>query len=140
MPQASNINTIGRIYLILTPFVVAALAFTFGHSSYHVYLPIWFVHALLMVYFTWRLSIPGVQSADRTGKRLATIAWLMILPWVLFSIFAGMGPLPPTLQGWLQTETEQHIRYFILIVGGLIFAGGFTLLRDQLKREGETLW
>jgi hypothetical protein len=129
-----------KIYLFLTPFLTFALAFIFKHSPWPIYLPIWFVHACLMVLFTYKLASPGAKSPDPQQRRLVTIGWLMILPWVLISIFAGMGPLPETLQGWIDTETEQHIRYIILIVSGVIFAGGFTLLRDALKKQGETLW
>lgn len=134
------INAAARIYLILTPFVAAILAFTFGHSSYKVYLPLWFVHACLMIFFTSRLAIPGTRSKDAASRRLVTIAWLLILPWMLMSVFAGMGPLPATLQEWVDSETEQHIRYIILIVSGLIFISGFNLLRDALKKQGESLW
>lgn len=97
---------ISRLYLILVPFVAAAIGFGIGHSHYIFYIPIWAVHATLMVTAAWLLGAHVVKGPDVELRYLALIAIFMIAPWMFFSIFAGMGPPPSTAQGWVETARE----------------------------------
>ncbi|TWR24803.1 hypothetical protein FPZ43_18070 [Mucilaginibacter pallidiroseus] len=67
-------------------------------------------------------------------------ALFLIIPWMLFPIFAGMGPPPITISDWLATSTEQQVRYTILITGGVIAIMGFALLKSKLENYGERFY
>jgi hypothetical protein len=133
-------RTISQVYLTLVPFLGLVIAFAIGHSSYKIYLPIWLLHAGLMVLAAWVLGGHLSRGQDAGKKRLAVIGLFLIAPWVLISIFAGIGPLPANAAEWVATATEQQIRYYILILAGVLAAGGFMLLRDYLKVNGENLY
>lgn len=130
-------HNISRIYLILVPFLAAALAFTVGHISYTIYLPIWIVHACLMMIAAWTIGAHLLKSPDIEKKQLIIIALLLIVPWLFISIFFGMGPPPPTVAGWVAAAMEQQVRYYILIGAGILCTTGLVLLRERLKAAGE---
>jgi hypothetical protein len=70
----------------------------------------------------------------------ASAGLLLIIPWMLFSVFAGMGPPPVTMTGWLATSTEQQVRYSILMFGGISALMGFALLKIKLQDQGEHIY
>ena len=127
---ASTRKTI-LIYLALVPFAAIIIAFALGHSNYKVYLPLWILHSCLLFAAAWVLGFRMIGGPDIEKKNMAMVALFMIVPWIFITIFAGMGPPPATLPGWLTTAAEQQIRYIILIVAGLLFTSGFVLLRDR---------
>ena len=136
---ASTRKTI-LIYLALVPFAAIIIAFALGHSNYKVYLPIWILHSCLLFAAAWVLGLRMIGGPDIEKKHMAVVALFMIVPWIFITIFAGMGPPPSTIPGWLTTAAEQQIRYIILIVAGLLFTSGFVLLREQLRQRGENLY
>jgi hypothetical protein len=58
------------------------------------------------------------------------------VPWMGFTVFAGMGPPPTTIPDWVATATEQQIRYALLMVGGVSITVGLALLADKLRQSG----
>ncbi|GAB3953323.1 hypothetical protein GCM10028805_36790 [Spirosoma harenae] len=136
-----NPQTLSRFYLTLVPFVAAAVALAIGHSKPQLYLPIWLVHALLMAIAVWRLGKNCLTSLDSQQRQRGTIALLVIIPWIFFTVFAGMGPPPTSIPDWVATATEQQIRYALLLAGGISITAGLALLADQLRQSGEkTYW
>jgi hypothetical protein len=127
-------------YLCFVPLIVVAIGFGIGHVSYKIYLLVWLVNACLMITAAWNLGGYQLKSNNREIKQQVTTALLLFTPWLLFSIFAGMGPPPATLQGWVNTAAEQQIRYTILIAGGILFALGSALLKVKLQSAGENLY
>ncbi|SEN61972.1 hypothetical protein SAMN05192574_103691 [Mucilaginibacter gossypiicola] len=127
-------------YLYLVPLIVVAIGFGVGHVSYKIYLPVWIVNACIMVAAVWNLGAHRLTNDSPEIKQHVVAALLLFAPWLLFSIFAGMGPPPSTLQGWVNTAAEQQIRYTILIAGGILFALGSALLKAKLQAEGESLY
>lgn len=128
------------VYLCLIPLIVVAIGFGVGHVSYKVYLPVWIVNACFMIIAIWNLGARNLSSDNRETKHQVIAALLMFAPWLLFSVFAGMGPPPATLQGWVNAAAEQQIRYTILIAGGIVFALGAALLKIKLQSAGENLY
>ncbi|MBO9657723.1 MAG: hypothetical protein J7527_02770 [Chitinophagaceae bacterium] len=59
-------------------------------------------------------------------------AMFFIFPWMLFSIFGGMGPPPETAALWALLANEQMVRYTFLIAGGISMGIGFHYLRIRL--------
>ncbi len=88
----------------------------------------------------WTLGGDAFRHPDVDRKHLAVTALFMIAPWMLFSIFAGMGAPPSTAAGWAATGTEQQIRYYLLILGGVLLSCGMVLLKDRLKKAGEPIY
>ncbi|MBJ6110677.1 hypothetical protein JAO73_16760 [Hymenobacter sp. BT523] len=131
---------ISQIYLMLVPFLGLVIAFALGHSNYKIYLPIWLLHACLMLLAAWTLGGHRIQGQDADKKRIATIGLFLIMPWVLISIFAGMGPLPANAAEWVATATEQQARYYILMIVGILASCGFMLLKEYVKAQGEHLY
>ncbi|WP_439697711.1 hypothetical protein ACFGVS_04930 [Mucilaginibacter sp. AW1-7] len=127
-------------YLWLVPPVTMAIGFGIGSVSYKFYLPIWGLNACLMTFSAYHLGVHRLWKQDRSGKQQAVTALLLFIPWLLFSIFAGMGPPPSTLQGWVNTAAEQQTRYTILIAGGILLLLGAALLKTRLQEAGENLY
>jgi hypothetical protein len=67
-------------------------------------------------------------------------AFFLIVPWILISMFAGLGPPPETAGEWTLTAKEQQVRYFMLVISGVFIAFGFSALSDQLKLKGEQFY
>ena len=137
-PKLLNRNT-GRIYLLLVPLLVTVFGFRIGKTNYTFYLPIWIINVSLMVMASWILGLHVINK--KTEKtHLATGAFFLIVPWILVSMFFGLGPPPDTATGWVATATEQQVRYSMLTVAGVFIALGFTLLKEKLKNEGENYY
>lgn len=71
---------------------------------------------------------------------MASGAFLLIVPWILISMFFGLGPPPDTAKEWVATATEQQVRYSMLAVAGIFVALGFTLLKEKLQSEDENYY
>ena len=127
-------------YLLLVPFVTAALGFGVGHISYKIYLPVWIVNVSLMALAAWVLGADFLKGGDIKKKQLAVAALLLIAPWIFISLFGGLGPPPPTAREYAASATEQQVRYCILVISGVFIALGFALLRQRLKESGENLY
>lgn len=138
-PKLLNRN-IAHIYLSLVPFIAAFLGFGVGHTSYKIYLPVWVTNVILMVTAAWTLGLHVSKNKDEEKKQLAKCAFFLIVPWILVSMFAGLGPPPETATGWVESATEQQVRYFMLIIAGVFIAFGFWVLRDNLNKSGENFY
>lgn len=138
-PKLLNRN-IAQIYLSIVPFIAAILGFGVGHTSYKIYLPLWIANVLLMIAAAWTLGLHVSRNEDQEKKQLAKSAFLLIVPWILVSMFAGLGPPPETAAGWAESATEQQVRYFMLVISGVFIAFGFAGLRDKLRNKDETFY
>lgn len=78
--------------------------------------------------------------ADGKSDGWISVAVLLIIPWMLFSMFAGMGRPPVTIACWVATATEQQARFTMLIIGGISAFMGFALLKEKLKDQNERLF
>lgn len=128
------------IYLLLVPFIASGLGFGVGHVSYKIYLPIWILNTVLMAMATWTLGLHIIQEKYEEEKKLATTTFFLIIPWILISMFAGLGPPPETASDWTDSATEQQVRYFMLVICGVFIAFGFVGLRDKIKIKGESFY
>ncbi|GAB3793813.1 hypothetical protein GCM10028819_06070 [Spirosoma humi] len=134
----TNRLALSRVYLTLVPFLAAAIALALGHSSPQLYLPIWLAHAALMASAIWYLGKNCFTNPNPGQRQLGTIALLVIIPWMGFTLFAGMGPPPTSIPEWVNTAAEQQIRYALLIAGGILITAGLALLANKLRQRGET--
>jgi hypothetical protein len=130
----------GYIYLLLVPVLTAALGFGVGHVSYKIYLPVWILNVALMISSCWLLGLHIIRSDKGAQSKLARSAFFLIVPWILVSLFAGLGPPPETASGWTETAREQQVRYFLLVVSGLFIAFGFSGVANELKNKGEDFY
>lgn len=124
---------IAHWYLIAVPILALVLAFAVGHVPYQYYLPIWIFHSLIMLLALRTLSA-------NTQPVLRVFAWLVVLPWIAFTIFAGMGRPPQTTQGWALLATEQEVRFAILIAGGVAVMLGLSVIGQALREAGAKLY
>ncbi|MVM36242.1 hypothetical protein GO755_39900 [Spirosoma sp. HMF4905] len=132
-----NRQALSRFYLTLVPFLAAGVALGLGHSKPQLYIPIWLAHAALMAFAVWSLGKNCFTNPDPEQRQLGIIALLVIIPWVGFTLFAGMGPPPTSIPDWVNTATEQQIRYALLIAGGMLITVGLTLLANKLRLSNE---
>ncbi len=131
---------ISYIYLCCIPILTFILAFQLGHISYKIYVPIWLLNFCLMAVATWVLGARTIKSAEKEKRYLAYGAGLLILPTCLLSILFGMGAPPDTIQKWVDTATEQKVRFDILLADGILIALGLSLIRLVLQEKGEKLY
>ncbi|MDX2048096.1 MAG: hypothetical protein SFU87_15000, partial [Chitinophagaceae bacterium] len=128
------------IYLLLVPVIAAGLGFGVGHVSYKFYLPLWLLNAVLMTIASWSLGLNVIRLKNEKENKLATAAFFLIVPWILISMFAGLGPPPDTAAAWTALAKEQQVRYLMLVISGVFIAFGFAGLRDRLKTKGENFF
>ncbi len=133
-------KTTSYIYLLLVPIITAGLGFGVGHVSYKFYLPIWLLNVVLMIIASWSLGLNVIRLKNEEENKLAKAAFFLIVPWILISMFAGLGPPPHIATEWTATATEQQVRYFMLVISGVFIAFGFVALRDRLKTKGENFY
>lgn len=133
----TNRQASSRFYLTLVPFLAAAIALSLGHSKPQLYLPIWLAHTVLMASAVWHLGKDCFTNPNPEQRQLGTISLSVIIPWIGFTSFAGMGPPPTSIPEWVATATEQRLRYALLIAGGILITIGFTLLANKLRQQGE---
>ncbi|MES1218430.1 MAG: hypothetical protein ABUT20_23185 [Bacteroidota bacterium] len=131
---------IALTYLALVPIVTAVLGFSVGHVSYKIYLPLWIINVCLMIVSAWVLGLHVTRGNDKEKTYLAKSAFSLIIPWILISMFAGLGPPPETPAGWVDSSTEQQVRYFVLVIAGVFIAYGFVGLRSLLKNKGDDFY
>ena len=140
MQSSQALRNGAQVYLSAVPALTAALGFGIGHISYRIYLPIWLINVCLMLMAAWVLGADAIRKDDINKKYLAATALLLLVPWVLFSVFFGMGPPPITALGWVSTAVEQQVRYALLLIGGVVATLGFGGLKEQLKDAGERFY
>lgn len=133
-------KSISYVYLCAVPVLTFILAFQLGHISYKIYVPIWLLNFCLMALATWVLGAKATKSVEKEKRYLAYGAGLLILPICFLSILFGMGAPPDTIQQWVDTATEQKVRFDILLADGILMALGLSLIRLVLHEKGEKLY
>ena len=132
--QTNNLKrNVSQVYLSLVPLLGIIFGFGVGYISYKIYLPIWIINVCLMVTAAWFLGGHVIKNNDAERKHFAAGAFSLIVPWIIISMFFGLGPPPATHAGWVETATEQQARYLMLVIAGLFIAFGFSVLREKLK-------
>jgi len=89
---------------------------------------------------SWLLGLNVIPLKNEEENKLAKTAFPLIVPWILISMFGGLGPPPQTAVEWTTTANEQQARYFMLVICGLFIPLGFAGLRDRLKAKGENFY
>lgn len=136
MKPKPSLRIAGYLYLILVPVFASALGFGVGKISAFYYLPIWILNAGVMIMAARNLGQPSFFK-NSEKKFLIAGAFFLLVPWILISMFFGLGPPPESPSEWTATAAEQQIRYFMLTIAGVFIALGFSFLRENLKQEGE---
>ena len=85
----------------------------------------------------WILSGSFARKTSEEQKWIAIAGCLLVAPITLMVVIAGMGPPPQEAGQWLATSQEQKTRYALLLVVGLLAAGGFAVLKECLRQAGE---
>ena len=133
-------RNISQVYLSLVPVLASAFGLGVGYISYKIYLPIWIINVCLMLTASWTLGLHVIRSDDVEKKHFAIAAFFLIVPWILVSMFFGLGPPPQSPAGWVATATEQEIRYIMLVIAGVFIAVGFAALREKLKNTAGSFY
>lgn len=133
----SNVHLASQVYLSLVPFAGTVLAFGIGYVDYHIYLPAWLLNTAIMIIASWHLGLHSIRNQNNAQRKLVLAGFFLIIPFILASMFAGLGPPPETPEKWVLTATEQQIRYFMLTAIGTFVVLGFTLIKSHLKSKGE---
>jgi len=136
----STSKSVSYIYLCSVPVLTFILAFQLDHISYKIYVPIWLVNIALMAVAAWLLGASAIKSAEKEKRHLAFGACLLILPVCMLSILFGMGAPPDSIQGWVNTATEQKVRFDILLADGILVAFGLSLVKLVLNEKGERFY
>lgn len=126
-------KTLSYWFLLFVPFVVAALGFGVGHVSYKIYLPLWLLNIVLMTMASWSIGLKILSQTQQHEKKLAAAAFFLIIPWIVISMFAGLGPPPETAAAWTAAATEQQVRYCMLVIAGVLIVFGFAGVRERFK-------
>jgi len=133
-------KTFGYIYLCCIPVLTLIFAFALGHITYKLYIPIWLLNFCIMAWAVWTLGTKAFRAVEKEKRYLAYGSSLLILPICLLSILFGMGAPPDTIQGWVDTATEQKVRFDILLADGILMALGLSLIKLVLQEKGEKLF
>jgi len=130
-----------QIYLCLVPILTIVFGLGVGYISYKIYLPIWLLNVIFMIVAMWSLGASNYKAANSSNKRLIIAGVFFIIPTLLTSMFFGLGAPPyENAARWMETVTEQRVRYYFLLAAGLFIAFGFVMLSQQLKKAGEDFY
>lgn len=140
MAIKSLTKTFGYIYLCCIPVLTLILAFALGHITYKLYIPIWLLNFCVMAWAVWTLGRKAFRAVEKEKKYLAYGSSLLILTVCLLSILFGIGAPPDTIREWVDTATEQKVRFDILLVDGVLIALGLSLIKLVLQEKGEKLY
>lgn len=80
------------------------------------------------------LAVPALRSASDERKTLAVAGFLLIAPWLLFSLVPGLGT------PWQASPAENQSRYIVLLWAAIAVGGGMVVLRQTLSDAGERLY
>lgn len=125
MQNTTAIRKVSYVYLLAVPVLITAMAFIIGHIAPQMYMPAWLLNVFIMFIARRRL-------ATATPPALNSSLWLIVFPWMLISIFGGMGPPPNNYAGWAALAGEQITRFTFLIFCGISVTLGFTRLNKVL--------
>ena len=131
---------LSQTYLCIVPILTALLGFTVKNVHYNVYLPIWIINVFLMLTACRILGANYITTKNKENKHLVLSGLLLLSPWLLYSIFAGMGSPPETYAQWVSNAFEQQVRYSFLIAGGVFLILGFAVLRESTKSTSGNLF
>ena len=132
----SPVRRLSQIFLWLVPFVFAPLlVFLYRHSTSRAYLIGGTAQAVLMLLAAWVLGASAARTSKGPRRWLAFAGFLLVMPWVMVSVFAGLGPPPRSAEQWLATVVDQEIRYTLLLFAGLFAGWGFVLLKECLDTK-----
>ena len=98
-------------------------------------------YTLAVVQFTviglaaWKLGAWAIRAHAEERRKLAVAGGLLILPFALFSLLAGMGP-----PGLGQTHAENQMRYLTLLINAIAITGGLVVLKEALSVAGERFY
>jgi hypothetical protein len=140
MAIRSPSNTFVYIYLCCVPVLTFILAFSLGHITWKLYVPIWLLNFCIMAWAVWTLGTKAFRAVEKEKRYLAYGSSLLILTVCLLSILFGIGAPPDTIQGWVDTATEQKVRFDILLADGILIALGLSLIKLILQEKGEKLY
>lgn len=76
----------------------------------------------------------AARSGSDERRLFATAGLLLITPFALFSLLAGIGPPGG------QTADENQLRYVVLLISSIVVGGGFLVLREALRKSGEEFY
>jgi len=140
--KAHNLTrNLSQIWLTLVPVLTIIFGLGVGYISYKIYLPVWMLNVVLMIASMWSLGVFSYKQKDIGQQRVIIGSVLFIIPTLLTSMFFGLGAPPyesPAL--WVETITEQRVRYYFLLAAGLSIAFGFVVVGQQLKKAGEDFY
>lgn len=140
--KANNlIRNLSQIWLTLVPVLTIIFGLGVGYISYKIYFPVWLLNVVLMIAAMWSLGVFSYKQKDIVQQRLIFGSVLFIIPTLLTSMFFGLGAPPyesPAL--WVETITEQRVRYYFLLAAGLSIAFGFAIISQQFKKAGEDFY
>ena len=135
MQEPNLKRNVSQVYLTLVPFLAVVIGLAFGYTSYKIYVPIWILNVILMILAAWVLGGHVIRTTDVEKKHLAACALFLVIPWMLITMFSGLGAPPyGNAIAWTASATEQQVRYYFLLAVGVLIAFGFALLRDILKK------
>lgn len=140
MQKTTLTQKISFTYLSLVPFLTALSGFTVHNVSYKIYLPLWILNIFLMAVASWTLSGNVIKEKNTINMHLAAGGVLLVSPWMLYSIFAGMGSPPSTNKEWVDSVFEQQVRYSFLIMGGILMTFGFAVVREKTKEVSGNIY
>ena len=92
------------------------------------------VQLIVVSIAAWRVGLHAIAAQADARRMLAAAAGLLIAPFALFALLAGIGP------PGVQTDAENELRYLVLLIGAMATAGGFVILRELLGDAGERFY
>lgn len=134
MPTDSHDRRLSFVLLCLTPFLVFGIAAVRALRVPGLYHALAGVQLTVVCMAMWRLGGWAIASQAMERRKIATAGTLLVAPWVLFSLIPGIG-LPQQA-----TEAENQLRYGVLLLDGLVMAGGLLVVGDALRDAGERFY
>ena len=102
--------------------------------SLSMYLALAFFQISFAGFVLWRVGVSEVRSASENNRMVAAAGALLVMPWIVFSLLAGLSAPPAA------TPSENQLRYVILLINSILVVGGLLVLRQALSSAGERFY
>ena len=134
MQKISIARRVSQIFLWLVPLLpVLGSAYQPGGLNRYAVVGAGAIQAVLMGAAAWILAGEAIKSHAPERQALLVPGVLLMACWASAGLALNMGP-PPRGPAWLATTADQHFRYTVLFVGGILAFGAFANLIQQLMK------
>jgi hypothetical protein len=129
------LNRVSYVFLCLVPFLIFPLAAIRALRVPGVYQIVGGIVCVAILIAAWSLGARCIKAASAPDAMRATAGALLLVPTTLMALL-WVGLATP----WDATPAENRMRYVVMLLSSIAVTGGFVMLGEALRQEGERFY